>query len=796
MAESSDESSQFLADARAILNGVFPKGEGLVPGSVSTKALDPGLSWLELRFVHRLLERLAPPNDRHLVHEILSLGGFSTPGEWQNRMTSTLRPLRRFYQGSRFQDLFEPPFHSANLAKAFEEEETRITTRALPVIRQAFETQIARASPNGRPPDSPFLTRLAHLAETFRLAPIETEILSLAMLYFSQKSFSEIMDAVPHGSRRGRFCLLERFVRFSSFPYPRVLHAVRQDGTLRRLGFLEADFEPDSDIFEFLCGIRSEPLSDRYFTTWKGAVLPLDRLMIAPADVETIRTVLANRQPGEGVNFLLGGPPGTGKTETVRSLARELGLVLYEVRARSSDNDENGSEGLIRMRGVWACQNLVGQGESAAILIDEADDLLGGRGGRLPFGLMIGGGGTVGKALLNETLDRTACVQFWVANHLENIDPSTRRRFAFAIRYDRATAGDRQSIWTTACERYDLTGVVTPEAQRRLAGIYAIDAGGIDSALRNIAHLPRLGWDRDRILSQLERLLEAQGRFAPGDKEPPPIDLRPEILVEPGALTIEPAADLNAVLEIIGDRAPPLGPDRGRGQRKGAAGGPSFSLLLYGPPGTGKTHLARYLAFRLGRPLHHRTAATILDKFVGGTEENIRRAFREAQREGAVLFFDEIDGLLQTRERASRSWEVTQVNELLSALEGFQGLFVAATNHESILDTAALRRFHFQLRFGPLGPAGVLTFYRTFLLPMAAGPFGRRARAALGALPGLVPGDFAALRDRLVLQGKGRVPHEQLIAGLTARRDARRGRPTRGIGFLAPEPTTGAAQPG
>ena len=85
----------------------------------------------------------------------------------------------------------------------------------------------------------------------------------------------------------------------------------------------------------------------------------------------------------------------------------------------------------------------------------------------------------------------------------------------------------------------------------------------------------------------------------------------------------------------------------------------------------------------LGRgngPLLVRRASDLLSMFVGEVEKNIARAFREAEDDGALLLIDEVDSFLQDRRGAQRSWEVTQVNEMLTQMEGFAGVFIASTN--------------------------------------------------------------------------------------------------------------------
>ena len=105
---------------------------------------------------------------------------------------------------------------------------------------------------------------------------------------------------------------------------------------------------------------------------------------------------------------------------------------------------------------------------------------------------------------------------------------------------------------------------------------------------------------------------------------------------------------------------------------------PRMNLLLSGPPGTGKTEFVKYLGSVLNTRVVVKMGSDLLDMFIGGTERNIRCAFEEAEAEQVILFLDEIDGLVQNRERAVRSWEVTQVNELLHRMENFNGVMIGA----------------------------------------------------------------------------------------------------------------------
>ncbi|MPM74803.1 ATP-dependent zinc metalloprotease FtsH [bioreactor metagenome] len=187
---------------------------------------------------------------------------------------------------------------------------------------------------------------------------------------------------------------------------------------------------------------------------------------------------------------------------------------------------------------------------------------------------------------------------------------------------------------------------------------------------------------------------------------------------------------------------------------------PRMNLLLSGPPGTGKTEFVKYLGAVLKTKVVVQMGSSLLSMFVGGTEQNIKQAFAMAEAEKAILFLDEIDGLLQSRERSQRSWEVTQVNELLYQMENFNGILIGATNFAVNLDPATARRFTFKVEFDYLTDSGKQIFFeQMFQRTLSPGEAVR-----LAAISTLTPGDFRTVRQSLYYLGGESDNHNYLTA--------------------------------
>jgi SpoVK/Ycf46/Vps4 family AAA+-type ATPase len=198
----------------------------------------------------------------------------------------------------------------------------------------------------------------------------------------------------------------------------------------------------------------------------------------------------------------------------------------------------------------------------------------------------------------------------------------------------------------------------------------------------------------------------------------------------------------------------------------------SLNMLLYGPPGTGKTEFAKHLARTLNRKIVIKKASDLLDCYVGNTEKKIREMFKEAEKSKAILFLDEADSLIRDRSGAARSWEVTQVNEMLTQMENFKGIFIAATNFNDSLDTASRRRFALKIKFNYLKPEGIEKLWNGFFPTLPCPSAAKELRM-------LTPGDFNAAYGTLRFYSESELTAEMVLNALKSEisyKDSREGR--------------------
>jgi SpoVK/Ycf46/Vps4 family AAA+-type ATPase len=123
---------------------------------------------------------------------------------------------------------------------------------------------------------------------------------------------------------------------------------------------------------------------------------------------------------------------------------------------------------------------------------------------------------------------------------------------------------------------------------------------------------------------------------------------------------------------------------------------PKSKLLFCGPPGCGKTQTAKILSSVLALPLAYVNLTAVFSSYLGETATNLQKIFDYITKDEWVVLFDEFDAIARDRNTPNEHGEIKRlVNSLLQLIDNTESssLFIAATNHENLLDSAVWRRF-------------------------------------------------------------------------------------------------------
>ncbi len=574
-------------------------------------------------------------------------------------------------------------------------------------------------------------TNIALLAAELGLNEIECEFLEMRSQISLQPALSDLFTELFENRWPDTNLARIMAVAFDREP-AEVASALSRSGRLCRTGLVR--IKPSSnDNFIGKTGMRYglsnallqpagclEELLSFAVQTAPAATLTADNFPHLQAELATIASYLraAARERLAGVNILLHGPPGVGKTELARALPQALGLRSFEVRLHGYRGELLDLEA--RLDAYRMTQALLGAAGNAAVIFDESENAL-------PCDESLHQQRDSIKAWLNDTLETNPLPALWIANSVERIDPAYVRRFDIVLEIKAPPRSVRRRILEEAFGGLPVRPAWIDQQ--------AADADIAPAVAKRLAKVLQKVGDQapEQVEAMYERLArghkDASGRSTHGGY-PRIADYHLE--------WVNVDADLPGLCATLRQRP------RGR-------------LLFHGPPGTGKTALAHHLAEAVDRPLLVKRASDLVSKYLGDTEKNLRNMFDDARAEKAVLLLDEADSFLQDRSLAHRSWEVTEVNELLTQMESFDGLFVAATNFLDHLDPAALRRFGLKLAFRPLRPAQAAALFASRYRALAERELTEDEMTAVASawasLDLLTPGDFAAAAARWDLLG-------------------------------------------
>jgi SpoVK/Ycf46/Vps4 family AAA+-type ATPase len=582
-------------------------------------------------------------------------------------------------------------------------------------------------------PKTDYQKNLENFSSVFKLTVKEIEIVTFLYLdrtdedvddYFSNRR----LDITKINKSIKYFC------RFFELKSDELKDIFAKDSPLIKAGIIKKSKREDSlelseSVVSFLGGLSKQSIEDDYVKE----VSLFDSVLLKDHNVSVDKTHAIKKllEVKGGVNVILYGHPGTGKTEFAKSLARETGKKIYFINQSDTDGDESLD---FRKQAIIAAHNII-QGDDAIIVVDECDKIININNGMWQCDTDEG---SDRKAWVNDFLENAKHKMIWISNRVNGIDESTKRRFSYSLEFQPLSFAQRKKVWETQVAKQGIEFVDANEIQN-LAKNLKVNSGGITLALKDVQGMESLK-TKDQKLEVLKSILSQHQTFASG--------------ADVGLIKKTSKYDLGIVnsdypLEKLLSYADQFLTQKSSFTSKGVY---NLNLLLQGPPGTGKTEFVKHLAEVTDRELLVKRASDIRSKWYGESVRNIAACFKEAQENGSILFFDEADSFFGSREGGSE-YHAEETNELLTQMENFQGLLVCSTNFTQKLDQAAMRRFNYKVKFDYLTNLGKSKMFQTYFSEQCIDGLDSLG-ASLERISGLTPGDFKVVYQKNIFNEK------------------------------------------
>ena len=554
------------------------------------------------------------------------------------------------------------------------------------------------------------------LTQLLSLNAAEQTIFRLSVQLRLDEPLKKLSEVLPKFNFVG---VSEVLSNLFGLPKSDIISALKDKGKLLGYGLLERNYNPDSlhdyldwgkmlDFDEFI----SEPLNKQALlkACTKPAIEPslslddfayLNEMKIMMLDY--LQSSFATRR--KGVNILIYGAPGTGKTEFATLLAKAVSVSVHNITYM--DENEEVIRAEERLNKCRVAQKIL-EGQSSLLIFDEIEDVF-------DAGFLGHSVAQKNKAWMNQLLENNNVPMIWLSNSVSGIDPAFLRRFDLILEMPDLPLKNKSALITQLAE-----GKLSPAYVQHFAKVRSLTPAILSRTIRVAKELNTSNF-AETLLMMFNQTLKSQNK--------------PKI--EPLVLG---KADYNLNYVACNDNIHRIS----EGLKQSKKG----RICCYGPPGTGKTAWAAWLAEELDMPLLLRQGSDLLNCYVGGTEQNIAQAFEQAKADNALLVLDEVDTFLFSRDGAERSWERSQVNEMLTQIERFEGLMVVSTNLIEVLDPAALRRFDLKLKFDYLTLPQRLDFAKQQAEILGLPLLSEEDLSQIESLNLLTPGDFAAVARR------------------------------------------------
>ncbi|NPA39390.1 MAG: AAA family ATPase [Thermodesulfobacteria bacterium] len=466
--------------------------------------------------------------------------------------------------------------YSHNVKRDYLMEPDQIKKQILTIVKDKYE-EIRKNAWNL---DFYFLRNLNYLAKTLGLSEEEKECIAFLVIADNYPEFSKLIQSAMFDSSLNAFLSVLHIM--TKIPLKRLKQIFSLDSHLIESGLVQIEkgfsFAPISEIpikvFEELSEVMFYPFEDpdKIFSSFlnkpsqsRFTLKDFSHIDFLEVLVKFLKGYIESPTPGQ--NILIYGPPGVGKTQLSKTLAKELGLELYEISL--TKRDQKFRSEMQRLAVLNLAYRFLKNRKDVIILFDEADDILK-LGMRNISILARDGEPSINKSILNRTLENSPILTIWISNSLEDMDPVYLRRFTLILKMDYPPRKARLYFINKYLKNFNLS----KSFFEKLADYFYLTPAILEKVSNILERVEPLPENSEKVVVKLlNSSLQALGL--------PPIedDLVLEKGVEiPGLPSSNP--NFSQILKQL---------QMFQKQR----------LLFFGPKGAGKEYLAKKLAFEL-----------------------------------------------------------------------------------------------------------------------------------------------------------------------------------------------------
>lgn len=460
-------------------------------------------------------------------------------------------------------------------------------------------------------------------------------------------------------------------------------HLIRSTDDTQQKPLLSKCLKLDDRIINFLLGFN---LLDSRLGSFTKIINPeRDWSAVVMEDVLKERLIQLSKEPFKKrvrnrLIFYFFGPYGAGKKLIAEAFCRDLKLPLIIANTRELLNSEINFEKAIKLLFREALL------QPAVVYLEHFDRLITEDPKDIHY-----------QNIIIKAMDEFSFVTFLAGEKPWKPQGELKEHTFFKIPLTIPTYPLRKSLWQRSLDgQYPVSPEVNIDA---LANKFRLTGGQIQNAIADARSLAMMRHRKDNGKISMEDLYQScraqsnQKLSAMAQKVIPHYCWADIVLPSDKLKQLKEICNYVKYRQIVYQD---WGFDRKLSLGKG------LNILFSGPSGTGKTMAAEIIAHELKLDLYKIDLSCVVSKYIGETEKNLAKIFKEAETSNSILFFDEADALFGKRSEVRDShdrYANIEINYLLQKMEEHEGIAILASNFRKNIDEAFTRRMHFSVDF-------------------------------------------------------------------------------------------------